>query len=105
METGWTAIAHRSHRTGNNWVVFGKTRQESQAIIDSFLNKEKMGLIWLCHKRIGFIGSNHFELVFKQRRQVLRGVSKQPALGTRERIPQDGRDQLDTREGSVRRLH
>lgn len=105
MQSSWTAIAYRSNKTGSSWRVFGKTLDEGQAIIDSFMRKEKLGLIWLAHRRVGGPGSNHFELVFKQRRQVLRGVSKQPALGTRENIPQDGRDQLLAREGSKRRLH
>jgi len=106
MKSTWTAIAYRNHRTGNHWMVSGKSSIESQAIIDSYLTKEKAGLIWLAHRRVGMAGMNNFELVFKHRRQVLRGVSKQPAPRlTGEEQPRDGRDQHNAREGSVSRLH
>lgn len=81
MKSTWTPIAHRSPRTGNHWTVFGASAAQSQSIIDSFLLKEKVGLIWLAHRRVGMKGMNNFELVFKHRRQILRGVSKQPTLG------------------------
>ena len=106
MKSTWTTIAYRSPKTGNHWMVPGKSAADSQSIIDGYFFEEKAGLIWLAHRRVGMTGMNNFELVFKHRRQVLRGVSKQPAPRlTGEEQPRDGRDQQLAREGSKRRLH
>lgn len=94
MKSTWTAIAYRSPRTDSKWTITGATQAQSKEIIDSYIKKEKAGLIWLAHRRVGLKGMNYFELVFKHRRQVLRGVSKRPTPGfTGEEQSQGGRDQ------------
>lgn len=106
MKSTWTTIAYRSPKTGNHWMVPGKSAADSQSIIDGYFFEEKAGLIWLCHKRIGHRESNYFELVFKHRRYISQKKSKQPTLGfTGEEQSQSGRDQQLAREGSKRRLH
>jgi len=106
VKSTWTTIAYRSPKTGNHWIVPGKSADASKSIINGYFFEEKAGLIWLCHKRIGHQESNYFELVFKHRGYVPQKKNKQPAPRlTGEEQPRDGRDQHNAREGSVSRLH
>lgn len=69
MKDKWLVVAYRSPQTNHCWTIPGNKISWIQQIIEirDYLKREKAGEIWLMHRRVGNIGENTFELVYKEK--------------------------------------
>lgn len=71
----WKIIARRSPETKNRWVHVNitpdhpKVWEKSQEILRVFAADAKAEKIWLVTRRVGNVGENKWEMVWKPRRR------------------------------------
>ncbi|MEL0090481.1 MAG: hypothetical protein VW714_08375, partial [Rhodospirillales bacterium] len=72
---------YRSPQTEHRWTVPGIKISWIQQIIQirDYLKLEKEGKIWLMHRRVGNVGENTFELMYKEKKPPTKKRDNQSA--------------------------